>query len=131
MKKVVIESPYAGDVAMNTEYARRAMADCLRRGEAPFASHLLYTQPGILDDTIPEERKLGIDAGLIYASDAELTAVYCDLGITKGMMHGIKTAFKCERPIEVRMLNKERSLGEFVYWKTFICLYIRRELSNV
>ena len=46
MRFVIVESPYAGDVAANVEYARAAVADCLRRGEAPFASHLLYT----LDD---------------------------------------------------------------------------------
>jgi hypothetical protein len=59
MKLVVVESPYAGDVTRNLEYARAAMADCLARGEAPFASHALYTQIGVLDDTKPEERKLG------------------------------------------------------------------------
>lgn len=42
MRLVVVESPYAGDVKRNEEYARRAMADCLARGEAPFASHLLW-----------------------------------------------------------------------------------------
>lgn len=57
---VQLESPYAGDVARNRMYARRAMLDCLRHGEAPFASHLLYTQ--VLDDTIPEDRELGMSA---------------------------------------------------------------------
>lgn len=47
---VIIESPYAGDVDRNLEYLRAAMRDCLKRGEAPFASHALYTQPGVLDD---------------------------------------------------------------------------------
>ena len=41
-------------------YARACVADCLRRGEAPIASHLLYTQPGVLDDDVPEERAQGI-----------------------------------------------------------------------
>jgi hypothetical protein len=51
MKKVIIESPFAGDVKKNIEYARKCMRDSLLRGEAPLASHLLYTQDGILDDT--------------------------------------------------------------------------------
>lgn len=42
MKLVVVESPYAGDVERNLRYLRAAMADCLARGEAPFASHGLY-----------------------------------------------------------------------------------------
>ena len=49
-RKVILESPYAGDVETNLRNARAAMRDCLLRGEAPYASHLLYTQPGVLDD---------------------------------------------------------------------------------
>jgi hypothetical protein len=40
----------------------------LLRGESPIASHLLYTQPGILKDDVPEERPLGIEAGLAWRS---------------------------------------------------------------
>ena len=39
---VVVESPYAGNVASNVQYARRCLADSLWRGEYPIASHLLY-----------------------------------------------------------------------------------------
>jgi hypothetical protein len=48
MKLVIIESPYAGEVEANVAYARACMRDSLGHGEAPIASHLLYTQPGIL-----------------------------------------------------------------------------------
>jgi len=58
MIKVVLESPFAGDIQKNLQYARKCMADCLKHCEASFASHLLYTQDGILDDDIPHERKL-------------------------------------------------------------------------
>lgn len=101
----VIESPYAGNVEGNTTYARRAMADSLSRGEAPFASHLLYTQPGILDDQDPRERTQGIRAGLQWADRAELTAVYIDQGITEGMRLGIQDAQKAGRPIVFRQLD--------------------------
>ncbi len=94
MKLVIIESPYAGDIARNTAYARAAVRDSLERGEAPIASHLLYTQPGILRDDIPEERQWGIDAGLAWRAVAELTAVYDNFGITEGMMYGIKAAMR-------------------------------------
>lgn len=57
---VTIESPYRGDtpeqIAANIEFARACVADSLRRGESPFASHLLYTQPGILRDDDYAER---------------------------------------------------------------------------
>ena len=68
------------------------MRNCLQRGEAPFASHLLYTQPGILADEDPGERALGIDAGLAWGRAAAATVVYCDLGISKGMEQGIAAA---------------------------------------
>ena len=82
---MILESPYAGNIARNTAYARAAMADCLRRGEAPIASHLLYTQPGVLDDLVPEERRLGIDAGLAWGRVADAAVFYVDLGLSPGM----------------------------------------------
>jgi hypothetical protein len=102
---VVVESPYAGEVARNTVYARACMADCLSRGEAPFASHLLYTQPGVLRDSDPDERELGIEAGLAWAQRADATVVYADLGITDGMKQGIRDAIGCDRPVEYRTLG--------------------------
>ena len=62
MRRVIIESPYAGDVDVNVAYARRAMRDALQRGESPIASYLLLTHPGVLDDAIPDERRRGIVA---------------------------------------------------------------------
>ena len=80
MRKVIIESPFAGDVEANIEYARRCVRDSVLRGEAPIASHLLLTQPGILNDDIPEERQLGIDAGLAWREVADASIVYTDRG---------------------------------------------------
>lgn len=105
MIKVIIESPYAGDVERNEHYARLCMKDCFDRGEAPFASHLLYTQPNVLDDTIPSERSLGINAGLLWGACADKTVVYTDLGISIGMGYGITTAENANRPIEYRTIN--------------------------
>ncbi|WP_327292417.1 DUF7768 domain-containing protein [Streptomyces sp. NBC_01198] len=107
MRLVVLESPYAGDVEKNLTYARAAMADCLRRGEAPFASHLLYTQEGILDDDKPEEREMGIRAGLLWGDKVRATiVVYVDLGISKGMAAAIERASTAGRRIEIRHLEK-------------------------
>lgn len=88
MMLVIIESPYAGNAAAierNVRYARACMADSLNRGEYPIASHLLYTQPGILRDEIPEERELGIRAGHQWAENADLIAFYINLGMSPGM----------------------------------------------
>ncbi len=109
MKLVDLESPFAGDIERNLRYARACMADSIRRGEAPIASHLLYTQDGILRDEIAEERQLGIDAGKAWAAKAELTVVYEDLGISTGMEYGIKNAAALGRPVEYRKLGGEWS----------------------
>lgn len=90
MKLVVVESPYAGDIERNERYGRRAMHDCLMRGEAPYASHLLYTQPGVLEDTDTAQRKLGMEAGFNWGAKAEKAVVYTDYGLTRGMIEGIR-----------------------------------------
>jgi hypothetical protein len=112
MQKVIIESPYNGGPGpfkfirrwLNIRYARRCMADSLRRGEAPFLSHLLY--PQVLDDDKPTQRKQGIEAGLEWGQCAGLTAVYLDRGLTKGMMLGLEEASIKRRKIEIRHLKK-------------------------
>lgn len=108
MRRVIIESPYAGktqrEVEINLRYLRLCMHDALLKGEAPYASHGLYTQPGVLDDRDPDERKLGIDAGFAWRSVAGATVVYVDLGITEGMRYGIADAKKAGRPVEYRRL---------------------------
>ena len=105
VRLVIIESPYAGDVAVNVEYARHCVRDSLSRGEAPIASHLLYTQPGILDDNIPAERQWGIDAGLAWRAVAQASVVYTDMGISKGMEYGIPAATAAGIPVEYRTIR--------------------------
>ncbi len=102
MRRVVIESPYAGDIPRNVPYARKAMRDCLMRGEAPLASHLLYTQEGILDDNIPEERMQGINAGIEWAETADAIVVYNDYGCTDGMRYAIKKHRAAGRTVQFR-----------------------------
>lgn len=113
MRLVVIESPYAGDVEANLAYLREAMADCLRRGEAPYASHALYTQPGVLDDDKPEERKLGIVAGFAWGQAANATVVYVDRGFSSGMREGIEAAVSARRPFYLRSIAGGWELGPF------------------
>lgn len=111
MRLVIVESPYAGDIGANVEYARRAVRDSLARGEAPIASHLLYTQPGILRDDVPDERQWGIDAGLAWRAVAEASVVYTDRGITRGMEYGIAAARAAGRVVEFRSLDQVKSNG--------------------
>jgi len=105
MRRVVIESPYAGEVEANVEYAKMCVHDCLRRGEAPYASHLFFTQPGILDDLIPDQRKLGIEAGFAWGEAADLVAFYVDRGWSRGMKEGYRKAFLRNARIQLRSLT--------------------------
>ena len=79
------------------------------RGEAPIASHLLFTQPGILNDNDPEERKLGIGAGHAWTGVADLVVVYTDRGMSSGMKRGIEAALEVGTPIEYRTLSGYQS----------------------
>ncbi len=104
MTRVVIESPYAGEVERNIGYAKRCLLDSLRRGEAPFASHLLYTL--VLDDDLEEQREQGITAGFTWLSVADLCAVYTDLGMSGGMARAVERARKTGVRVEFRRLTE-------------------------
>ena len=102
---VIVESPYAGDIARNVLYARACLLDSIRRGEAPFASHLLY--PQVLDEYNPEDRAQGITLGHEVMVRADLVVFYTDLGWSPGMS---LAAGQCDR------FNKDtetRTLGEW------------------
>lgn len=112
LRKVIVESPFKGATPevqqKNIEYARACARDCLiNHHETPFLSHLLYTQPGILNDAFSEERQLGIEAGLAWGENAEATIVYTDLGVSEGMVYGINNAIEAGRLVEYRKLKEE------------------------
>jgi hypothetical protein len=129
MIRVIIESPYAPrivshpedlssggrnadsqafkkEIEANIAYAKECVRDSLSRGEAPYASHLFFTQPGLLDDTIPGQRRLGIEAGLTWGEAAEKTVVYDDLGVSPGMRLGIEHARAMGRTVEFRKIRE-------------------------
>ena len=81
------------------------MADSLSRGESPIASHLLYTQPGILDDTLPEERMRGICAGFAWGDKASLIAFYTDLDWSRGMTLAKAHYGKCNKRMVLRRIQ--------------------------
>lgn len=106
---VLVESPLSAatpeGMEANKAYARACMRDCIMRGEAPFASHLMYAQEGLLDDNIPEERALGIHAGLEWGRCAAKTVVYTDRGVSSGMQKGIERALAEGREVLYRDLG--------------------------
>ncbi len=110
IRLVILESPYRGSTkevtAENIAYAKKAVHDSLERGEAPIASHLLYTQEGILDDSVPKERTWGIEAGLAWTRVVEACVVYIDRGISPGMCSGIMTAVRAGVSINFRLIER-------------------------
>ncbi len=141
MKLVLVESPFMfrdpdyqeANIGLlrNIAYARLALRDCALRGEAPFASHLLLTQPLVLDDDVPEERKLGIDAGLAWGAKADVTALYVDLGISAGMRYGIANAERAGRPMEERRIEGWEDALVETPWQTLqrLGLYSSEQLD--
>jgi len=91
-KRVFVESPYSGDREKNIKYAIRCMQDCLLRGEAPFLSHLLYTQDenGFVSDDDSDRQLIGREAAISashsWRTVSDLTVFYVDLGWSKGML---------------------------------------------
>lgn len=103
MPVVMLESPYAGDVERNTRYARACMLECLRRGEAPFASHLLYTQA--LDDADAQQRGLGMLAGHALLPVCDYVVAYVDYGVSPGMQERMRLAESLGVQVQRRKLG--------------------------
>jgi hypothetical protein len=115
MRRVILESPYKGqtvqETVANIDYARRCICDCLARKEAPIASHLLFTQEGILRDDDPQQRELGINAGLAWQTVADAVVVYQDRGISPGMDLAIDRAKFYNITVEYRRLRPHTEKG--------------------
>lgn len=124
MQRVVIESPYAGkgasefdrelETERNLRYLRACMRDCLvNRNESPYGSHGLYTQPGVLDDKVPAERTLGINAGFVWGHAGDKRVFYMDRGMSTGMKFGMEEANRLGQKVEERTLgaNWEETFG--------------------
>ena len=102
-RRVFVASPYAGDIAANEAYARRAMSDSLARDEAPFVPHLLYTQ--VLPEDGGAGRKRGLDAAKAMLAGCDLLAVYEDRGVSPGMAGEIEHAARLGVPVERRRIG--------------------------
>lgn len=60
-KMIYVCSPYRGDREGNTKKAIEHAKYVFEKGGIPIVPHLYFTQ--FLDDTIPEERKAGMELG--------------------------------------------------------------------
>lgn len=109
--RVILESPYATDEtrglvrARNLLYLRACIRDsAMNHDEAPFASHRMYTDA--LDDSVPEEREVGIECGYVWwLHGVKHVVFYIDLGYSAGMLRALS------RCVELKQPYIERTIG--------------------
>ncbi len=122
MKRVNIESPLRGHVPRwmprvlapfvervnrfrNHDYALRCCRDSLARDEAPYASHVFFDQPGLLDDADAAQRALGMACGREWSRQATLHAFYLDRGWSSGMLAAHEQCMRMGWSMELRYLS--------------------------
>ena len=96
-KLVYIASPYAGDLENNIAFAKAACRYAVKQGCAPVAAHLLY--PQLLDDSIPEERELGIRMGLRVLEACDELWI-CGERLSQGMQAEYRKAKALGMPVQ-------------------------------
>lgn len=106
MKLIMLESPYWNNdkriLTRNIAYAKLCMKDSANRGEAPFASHLLYTQ--VLSDANKKEREAGLKMAYAWMKKSDLVVFYCDYGMSNGMILAYNKAKLFKIPYERRYI---------------------------
>ena len=96
MKTVYICSPLGGDVPGNIERAKQYAHYALTCGTAPVVPHFYAL---ILDDNDPQERKLGLGAGLAVLESCDELWVFGER-ISKGMQGEIEAATERGIPVQ-------------------------------
>lgn len=93
---IIVESPYWANTEIgrlfNTIYARACNSKVLAEGNIPFSSHIYYTQPGILDDQVNEDREKGMRAGFSIGEKFDYSIFFTDYGLSSGMKAGAESA---------------------------------------
>ena len=105
-RRVYVASPYAGDVAKNTEAAIRYCRYVIGQGYMPIASHLLY--PQILNDSDPAERELGLLFGLALLRLCDEVWVFGEK--SPGVLQEIEEAKKLNKPIKYYSGEQEEAV---------------------
>jgi len=93
---VYICSPFAGDMARNTERARQYCKFAVERGAIPFAPHLLY--PQFMDDRDKEQRALALFFGNVWLCKCDELWAFGEY-ISPGMKMELEKAWKKGIPI--------------------------------
>jgi hypothetical protein len=103
MKRVILESPFAGGVPFNLKYARECAHHCVtKRGESAWGSHMIW--PQFLNDEDPAERNLGIEAGFAWSEVADYHVFYTDYGWSQGMQRALAHCLQRRKHFVIRSL---------------------------
>lgn len=104
IKTVFVESPYAGDVESNLNYAREAMRHVIDQGHAPVVAHLMY--PQCLDDENPIEREHALKMCKALRDQCDEVWFFADFGISSGMARGIEECKDLDNVYMVRIARE-------------------------
>lgn len=96
MKRVYICSPFrakdSAELDRNIDYAQELTRKALEAGLAPITPHLYITQ--CLNEDNPEERAVGLAAGLELLKGCDFVIAGIRYGVSEGMSREIQTAGK-------------------------------------
>lgn len=95
---VYIAAPYAGDVEANVAFAKQAALYAMSAHCVPFVPHLQF--PAFLDDNVPNQRALGIQANLELLRRCDELWVFNYKGISAGMQQEITYADQHSIPVK-------------------------------
>ena len=102
-KLCYICSPYRGDTERNVKYAQELTRRAVCTSHIPITPHLYITQA--LDDRNPEERALGMEAGLHLLEPCECIMIGGRYGISEGMRYEIEWAHKMGKNFSLRIVG--------------------------
>jgi hypothetical protein len=107
-KLAVIECPFGTeDTSMRDQYeryAKKCIQDSLKRGEAPFAGQLLYSN--LLNDRVQSEKDIILVSHLSWIAVADVIAIYTDMGLSASMQMAINVAMIKNKRLEYRSIGK-------------------------
>lgn len=144
MQLVVIESPLKGQPSSrvprflhplcervlrerNRHYAFACMREEMAAGRAPYASHVFFDQPGLLEDSRLAQRSLGLKVGFKWGCKARVRTFYRDLGVSGGMVLGASQAKEFGQEQVTKRLLKFKPLP---LWRAAVAAGLRWMLAR-
>jgi hypothetical protein len=114
----------------NRHFAFRCVRAEIDRGRAPFASHVFFDQPGLLDDANPKQRTAGMAIGQAWSAvdQCRVRKFYLNRGHSSGMEFGKTKAREFCQVIHPLHLVDYRPLA---LWRCVLAVVLRSLLGGV